>query len=299
MITFIEKIIRDKWPDAAGESDMPLAYLKLCTPTSGGTLNDKVIFLVFKNNSRLPFLCVKTVRNYGAKEVILRNFRNLKMLNGLTANSDFAKMFAGALYVHDDGEHIFSVEQACSGAKIVQNEKNLKRVVGEYGALQEHFFRRGSEIVGEPKVFAGKIIANASFPPADRSWLLDYTGKSFPNSIRLPRIMQHGDLTFDNLLLSPDGLRIIDYDFVGVTDLPGFDLFGLCRRFYRIRAPQMCRECLSEFFKKIDVEANDEDYRGLFFLYHLVEYLKRKPDLSGNVSAKKMVFDFESSYASL
>ena len=70
-----------------------MVFLKLCTPTSGKTLNDKVIFLVFKKGEDKPFLCVKTVRSYGAREIIVKNFNNLKTLHNLVEDSQFADMF--------------------------------------------------------------------------------------------------------------------------------------------------------------------------------------------------------------
>jgi len=76
MIKLFEKVIKEHLAKYLAEDNLPLSYLKFSTVTSGSGLNDKVIFLVFKNHASLPFLCLKTVRNYEAKQAILRHFHN-------------------------------------------------------------------------------------------------------------------------------------------------------------------------------------------------------------------------------
>src|SRR3989344_5334670 len=110
MIKLFEKVIKEHLAKYLAEDNLPLSYLKFSTVTSGSGLNDKVIFLVFKNHESSPFLCIKTVRNYGAKHAISRNFNNLKKLNTLTRESAHAQLFAEALYLYDDGENIFCIE---------------------------------------------------------------------------------------------------------------------------------------------------------------------------------------------
>jgi len=60
--------------------------------------------------------------------------------------------------------------------------------------------------------------------------------------VMLPKLIQHGDLTEDNILFEYGEMHIIDYDFVNVTDLPGFDLFGLLNR-YNSREVKKCSCC--------------------------------------------------------
>ena len=55
MINLMEKILREKLPRLI-EENASLDFLKFSTPSSGKTLNDKVIFFVFKREEKDPFL---------------------------------------------------------------------------------------------------------------------------------------------------------------------------------------------------------------------------------------------------
>lgn len=291
MIAFVEKVITDKLGHLLPKGSK-LVFLKLCTPTSGKTLNDKVIFLVFKKGEGKPFLCVKTVRSYGAREIIVKNFNNLKTLHNLVGDSQFADMFVTPLYLHDDGEFVFSIETACIGTKMISNEENFKKVLQQHIALHAYLAKKDPEardVVSDVK----RLIAELGLESADETDLFTYID-GLNLSIKLPKIIQHGDMTFDNLLGSSRGLCVVDYDFVGVTDVPGFDLFGFCKRFYRKgEILAQCKKCLKDYFTAISVVLSDEEIHGLCFLYHAVEYLKRKPSGIGNLTAKKIISDFE------
>ncbi len=293
MITLIEKVITDKLAYAL-PGGVALTYLKLCTLTSGKTLNDKVIFLVFKKGEVNPFLCVKTVRNYGARDVIVQNYKNLETLHALVKGSKFEHMFSTPLYFHDDGEFIFSIESASVGLKIIPNEENFKKVLSQHIALQKHLAEKNSEVhdvVSDVK----KSISELELEPIDETSLFTYID-ALQLDIKLPRIIQHGDMTFDNMLWLSNRLCVIDYDFVGVTDLPGFDLFGFCKRFYKNGSILVvCGRHLKDYFTSLNITLKDSDIHGLCFLYHAIEYLKRKPSGVGNLTAKKIIADFEAS----
>ncbi|GEM_PF-1291456 len=292
MIKIFDKVIREHVPELLTESDFPLCYLKFSTVTSGSRLNDKVIFLVFKNRAPLPFLCLKTVRNYEAKQAISRNFSNLKKLNELTADSPYALMFARALHLYDDGENIFSIETACPGKRVKLDNENLKVVVSEYIDFQQYATKRSESPLIDMAQFAEEIVTHSGLKERDQRELLQFLKSFSLNGFGLPRVIQHGDLTEDNILLSKDGLCVIDYDFVGNIDLPGFDLFGLFRRYNQYEAKSLCNKYLPEYFTKIGAKIDVNKYDGLLFLYYFTERTLKKRHSLGDLSAELIISDF-------
>jgi len=293
MMQLIHKTIVDKLPDLINGAGESLELLKYSTPTSGKSLNDKVIFFVFKPREKVPFLCVKTVRSYDAREIIIRNFDNLKKINTLTASSPYFDLFAQALYLHDDGENIFSIETICPGKRIKLNKKKLSFVVAEYIGFQEYLAKNSSESVSDIKDFVKEIISKSKLKELDQQKLLQFTETLPLDNVKLPRLIQHGDVTEDNILLSKKRLCIIDYDFVGVTDLPGFDLFGLFSRFNQSEVKELCYKYFPKYFSRIDVDVESNKYKGLLFLYFLIERILRKPHPLENESAEKIISDFK------
>lgn len=296
MIKLINKIILDKLLSIVGNVDTQLSFLKYSTPTSGKNLNDKVIFLVFRPKEKKPFLSVKTVRNYNAKKVIAQNFNNLKKLNLLTINSNYENLFAKALYLYDDGEHIFSIETACSGKRIKLDKKKLDKVVAKYIGFQEYIAQNNTDFIDDMEDFAKVIIAQSGLKELDKQEILVFIASLPLTGIKLPRLVQHGDVTEDNMLLSNGNVCIIDYDFVGLVDIPGFDLFGLFNRYNQHEAKILCYKYLPEYFARIGAEIDGDKYEGLFFLYYFIERTLRKPYLFEAVSAKQIIFDFKKTH---
>lgn len=295
MIQLIQETIYEKFPDLAGSVDTPLSFLKYSTPNSGKTLNDKVIFLVFRPRAIEPFLCAKTVRSYSAKETVVRNFNNLKKLNMLTAGSPHARLFAEALYLYDDGENIFSIETACPGRRIKLDEKKLMAVVAGYTDFQEYVAKRTSEPLLYIEQFAEEIVRRSGCKEPDQQKLLQFIATLPSAGIKLPRLIQHGDVTEDNILMSDEGFCIVDCDFVGVTDLPGFDLYGLFYRLNRRGAKRLCDEYFPEYFKRIGADTAGKGYEGLLFLYNIIERT-RKSDGVRDASAEEIISDFRNVY---
>lgn len=292
MINLFEKVIREHAPGYLAESDFPLCYLKFSTVTSGSRLNDKVIFLVFKNSESLPFLCLKTVRNYESREVISRNFNNLKKLNELTLGSPYDHMFSQAVYLHDDGENIFSIETACPGKRVKLDNENLKIIVSEYTGFQQHVAKRSGDSIIDMAKFAKETIIHSGLKERDQEELLNFLKSFSLDGFWLPRVIQHGDVTEDNILLSKDRLCVIDYDFVDDIDIPGFDLFGLFRRYNQHEVKALCNKYLPEYFTKIGADVDATRYGGLLFLYYFMERILKKRHSLEDLSAKLIISDF-------
>ncbi len=296
MIKIFEKVIMEIIAGQLMDKDLPLSFLKFSTATSGFGLNDKVIFLVFKNGSLEPFLCLKTVRNYGAKHAVLRNFKNLNYLNAVTAGSPYERLFARAVHLHDDGENVFSIETACWGDRIGQNKDKLSQVISSYTDFQVHLAGQNNGDVRSIDEIARETIAKSGLPELEQKELLEYFLNLPHSNIILPRIIQHGDLTPDNVLLSKEGFCVVDYDDVGNTDIPGFDLSCLFRRFDVKNSVALCAEYLPDYFKKIGGNFNSENYRGLLFLYNFIEYSQKKSHNFEKVLAKEVISGFERLY---
>lgn len=295
MIKIFEKVIKENLAELLIPVDFPLNFLKFSTVTSGAGLNDKVIFMVFKNHANLPFLCLKTVRNYEAKHSILRNFRNLQKLNTLTNNSPFEHMFARALHLHDDGENIFSIETACVGDKVGKDKQKLMVAIRDLIDFQEFLVNRSDRVLRDGKQLAEEAIKRAELGESDRNKFLKYFSV-LSLDINLPRIIQHGDLTPDNILLSRDRLCVVDYDDVGNTDIPGFDLFSLFRRFSRADFLELSDKYFPIYFKKIGGKFDANNYRGLLFLYNFIEYTQKKAHNFEEISMEKIISGFERLY---
>lgn len=300
MIKVFEKVIRDQLSLSVSKSisdgDFPLNFLKFSTVTSGSGPNDKVIFLVFKNQASEPFLCLKTVRNYEAKQAILQNFHNLQKLNTLTDGSLHEKLFSRAVFLYDDGENVFSIETACLGVRTGPDKEKLAFIVESYIDFQVYLSKQSSAPLMTLGQIAKDEVSKSGLNDSDRQVIWEYFEQLPPIDISLPRIVQHGDLTLDNILMSKNGWCVIDYDDVGNTDIPGFDLFCLFRRFSQADFPELCREYFPEYFKKIGGNFRGENYHGLLFLYHVMEYVKKKSHNFEKISTEQIIFHFERLY---
>lgn len=290
MIELIEKTIIDKL--FSNEKKILLSFVKYSTPTSGKNLDDKVIFFVFKDKDKEPFFVVKTVRNYGAKEIIIRNFNNLKKLNRLTENSSYTGLFAKALYLCDNSENIFSIESACSGGKTRFNKKKLNTIVREYIGFQEYLAKNNNEFIDDFGNFARDIVYKSELSERDKKEILEFLNTQSFGEIKLPKLIQHGDLTEDNILISRNKINIIDYDYVGITNLPGFDLFGLFYRYNPRETKKLCEKYFSEYFKKIGAEISNDKYDKLLFVYYFIERVIRKKHLLKDIKIAQIISDF-------
>lgn len=239
MIPLLTSVIRAH-PQWLRRADAPLSFLKVSTPSSGKEGDKgKVILFVFEDGEKMPTLCVKTVRTYAHAEIIRRNHANLNLLH----EGSSADLFARPLHLHDDGEMIFCIESVCRGAAFLGSPREVALVVEKYCAWQEQLAR------------------TAQIDPATR----------------LPILVQHGDLTPDNVLISSSHVHFIDYDYVGVSTLPGFDLFMFLSKLKphgeSLRA--LCERHFPLYFTCIGLEVTS--YELLIPMYRLQELKRKQP----------------------
>lgn len=290
MIKLIKKIISEKL-DIFTNKDLPLRFLKFSTPSSGATLNDKVIFFVFGSRDKKPRLCVKTARSYKAGEVIARNFKNLQKLNELLKDSSYQSIFANTIHLYDDGANIFSIETACAGEKLGPTPENLKIIIKNYFALQKHCFKKEKEFIQDLRIFGKNLIKQGELENNDKIQIIDYFDNlSFGEKLTIPKIIQHGDLTLDNILFIQKKVRIIDYDYVGISYVPGFDLFNLFVRYDKSSLSSGSVYWI-EYFKMLGIELSN--IKPIFFLCYLGERIFKKKYLLKNKTAIQIIEDFE------
>lgn len=288
MIFQLTKIIREH-PEWLRSPAASLSFLKFSTPSSGsgrGTDRDKVIIFVFESGQATPTICAKTVRNYTAGAVIRQNYDNLQLLEAGIKGGEFASPFASPLYLYDDGELIFCVESICPGVRFSVQTRHLDLVVETYRRWQSHLARTAQSFLTTStlKEFARERIISLKLPPATENVLFDRLQQlPFEADERLPLLVQHGDLTPDNVLVSGTDVCFVDYDYVGASSLAGFDLFQLLSKSkYR---PELFRQYRDRHFPTYfeSVGATIRSYDTVFFLYQLEE-CQRKADATALVN---------------
>jgi hypothetical protein len=93
-----------------------------------------------------------------------------------------------------------------------------------------------------------------------------------------PAVWQHGDFALNNLLVSPQGIAVIDFDEFGETMMPLHDAFGLALSFHlsQDRCPLSLAECIDRCVRADgqDEELSAEAIAGLF-LHHLLWRINR------------------------
>jgi serine/threonine protein kinase len=247
MISIITRVIQ-KHPEWFSHPGMPLSFMKVSTPTSGTRVNNgKVLLFVFESGEKIPSLCIKTTRIYSTGDIIRRNYNNLKLLEDGVRGSSYAEMFAKPLYLCDEGSLIFCIESVCPGIRFSAKTHDIELVMGKYIAWQSYLSQNTKKF------------------------------QTFENDIRLPVIVQHGDMTPDNVLVSGENIYLIDYDYAGVCTLPGFDLLNFLSKM-RL-SPETLRSYYEQYFPRYfkSIGVSVLSYESLLSLYHMEES-KRKAE---------------------
>jgi len=278
-------LVRQTLLNVSGVPDH-LSFLKYSTPDSGRSLTDKLVLMGFQPSAALPSVVIKTVRHYAAKQNIVRGFDNLKCLHALTKGSAFEGLFAKPLHLYDDGECVFSAETACTGERVRLTHESLERLVKQFSEFQAHAAELPLRGLHELSIL---ILRDCGVSSEGKGELLRFFDSLPPSSLKLPRVLQLGDLTEDNVLMSDESFQIVDYDRVGEIDLPGFDLMGLLYRFDTKDVRRLCEKYLPAYLEKIGAEGRGLD--RLMFLYYVAERTVRKPYRQG-VSAEDIISGF-------
>lgn len=297
MIPLLTRLIREH-PEWLQSPAAPLSFMKFSTPASGtgtGTDKGKVLLFVFEEGSEEPSLCVKTTRTYPVGDVIRRNHANLQLLEEGVRGSEHSRLFARPLHLHDDGESIFCIESVCPGEMFSSQARAVELVVEEYSAWQRHLARTAESVWRAKDVqdLVRGTIDMLGLSKTSALALWDHYQK-FPlnKDTQLPMLVQHGDMTPDNVLISSDGIHLIDYDYVGVNMLPGFDLFNFLLKSKRHAGPfrSYGERYFPSYFRSIGARA--ESYEGILFAFYLQE-LFRKKNAIGEKGGDEILAGFE------
>lgn len=247
MTRYLEKLILDNWENWVG-GIKPKNLDFLKTHAGQATRNKKVGFFVFNNDK--PIIFVKTVRESKYNEVIESGFKKLKHIYRELSDGSAPK----PIYIGNHQGIIFSLETAITGKQFhsCKKQKDLERFL-------DWFFRFQRLMQNKKELSIGG----------------------------LPSIIQHGDLTPDNVINDRGEIRVIDWDNFGKIDMPLFDLLAFLQRWSGIRDisfihkySDIIRKYLEEF--KIDKKA----LKFLIFNYYLLDF-KRK---------EKVLTDYDKKY---
>lgn len=301
MISILKQIIREN-PNWLRRSGSDLSFMKMSTSEpEHGTGESKILLFGFEAGEKQPTVCVKTVRTYSAREVIKRNHDNLQLLVDGVRGSEHIGMFARPLYLYDQNNLVFSVESVCDGIRLSQAKKNINMVIDKYIAWQAHLAASPEKLLSFDDLADLANDAIKSLGLSENSALVlqtYYRELALDSNISLPVLIQHGDLTLDNILISGEQIYLIDYDHVGVSKLPGFDLFNLFFKFADRLGESLsvnCERYLPQYFRSIGARIAPGAYASILFIHYLQER-QRKMHLRayGEKSGEEIVSNFRS-----
>lgn len=294
MIALIEKIIREKLLSEINVG-VTLDFLRFCTPTSGSALNDKVIFLIFRRGDSSPFLCVKTTRNYAARDVVVKNFQNLSMLHKLVSKTSFENLFSLPLFLYDDGENIFSAERTCLGRRARDSIKDISFIIKQYGAWQSLSAKNVNDFVDDISACGSALVEKTALSQEIKKELVEYLFRlPASGSFQLPKVIQHGDLTLDNILIRREQISVIDYDYVGISFIPGFDIWSLLYRALGKNFKNMHKSYFDDFYRSMGIHI--DNYKAIFYIFYLTELALKKKHLLQNTGSNRIIGNFEAMF---
>lgn len=274
-----------KHPEWLRQPGAALSFLSGSTPASGkkhGT--GKVLLFVFENGQKTPTLCVKTTRAFAAQSAVKKNYDNLQLLTDGVRGTTCAEMFAKPLYSYEEKNTAFCVESVCSGDKFSAKCGPVHVVLGAYQAWQKELVERDQKSGGNKKILLTADLEKIALDTIDALKLAGDSARklrnyfqklSLPKNIRVPAVVQHGDMTPDNVLISGSSVFLIDYDYVGVSMVAGFDLFHFLSK--TKERGMSFRSRFETYFPAYltAVGATVESYDALLFIYYVQESLRK------------------------
>ena len=128
--------------------------------------------------------------------------------------------------------------------------------------LESHFKRRNNldQIIEERLSISHYIEDVKNLSVTNSLKILHNWLKAKANSISFNReCIVHGDLYFDNIIVSSDGLYVIDWTFARIADIR-FDLGWIKLLNYLEVGDELSGKVYSEYVNSLDLEINNEDF---------------------------------------
>lgn len=185
-----------------------------------------VLLFLFSRGARSPDVVVKLCRNVG---VVKREFDTLHLLRGQAAGLAPEPLF----FENVEGFGALGM-RALAGRSLGTWEERMACLPGVVGWLIG--FQRATTL--DP-LEPGDALAQYSAPfeqlvrlgrdPSSAGELarMGALAKAAISGASLPRIPQHGDFYFGNILVQGDRIGVVDWEDFGTSVLPGYDLFTL------------------------------------------------------------------------
>lgn len=278
MIEYLEKLIIGNWLDWVGnEKPAKLDWLKI--HAGEGWRSKKVGFFVF--NNKKPVIFVKTVRQEEDNKLIEENFACLKKIYEVDKQS-----VPQPLYLGDCQGLKFSLETAIIGRQFhsCKKEADLNSFLSWFYDFQKSMKQEKSiSLNNELERLANRFI-DLYQPVEETKDLINKLAKELKTDVDnliLPAIIQHGDLTPDNVLNDGGQIKVIDWDHFGKIDLPLFDLLTFLQRWSGSRDVYF----VSKYLKIIEAYLQEfgikrQALKALVFSYYLWDFLRKKEQLT-------------------
>lgn len=275
MINYLENLILDNWNKWVNTvKPEKLDFLKI--HVWHATRNKKVGFFVFAKNE--PIIFAKTIRESQHNKIIEDGFGRLKNI--------YKKINDGSvprpLYLGDYQGATFSLETAIIGKQFhsCKKQKDLEKFLKWFFKFQRLMKQKKKLNIDS---FVKKFLDLYESEKNLRELIKELVSglKRDIGVLSLPSIIQHGDLTPDNVINDRGETKVIDWDNFGKIDLPLFDLLVFLQRWSGIRDVSFIREysaIIKKYLEEFDIDKRA--LKSLVFCYYLLDFLRKKEILT-------------------
>jgi hypothetical protein len=284
MVEYLKKFILDNW-DEWFDTAKPVNLDFLKTHAGQAIRNKKVGFFVFNHNK--PIIFAKTVRDKKLNSIITDGFDKLKAINGCLKDNSVPEAICCDHYQ----DTAFSLEGAINGKQFhsFKRPEDLKKFLEWFFRFQQSM-KNGKEMNGDRlQEYLASLVNDfiRAYCLEDDlvSLINNIVGdlRQEINSLKLPLVVQHGDLTPDNALIDNNQVKVIDWDNFGKINLPLFDLLVFLQRWSAIRNIDFLVKYNSVIQKYFDEFSIDKKaLKFLVFCYYLLDFLRKKEALTNH-----------------
>lgn len=281
MINYLEKLIlnnREKW--TSGVKPKRLDFLK--THAGQATRNRKIGFFVFANKE--PIIFAKTVRESKYNKIIEDGFEKLKSIYKILNDDSTPK----PIYLGNHQGIAFSLETVIVGKQFRNWKKqgDLEKFLNWFFKFQKLITQKEKKMI-QARDFLSELVRKFLTLykiEKDSEQLIVEIHRSLErdiNQMALPSIIQHGDLTPDNVINDKGKIKVIDWDNFNKIDLPAFDLLVFLQRWSGIRDISFVHKfsnILEKYLEEFNIDKRTLGF--LIFSYYLLDFIRKKEALT-------------------